>query len=48
MHDHLPKDSQAAFFQQVFMLCEMQANIQRLYIAGEWLGPTIRHCMLPR
>jgi hypothetical protein len=35
VHDRLPKDTRAAFFQQVYMLCEMQANIQRLYIAGE-------------
>ena len=35
VHDHLPKDTQPAFYQLVYMLCEMQANINRLYIAGE-------------
>ena len=36
VHDHLPESRRAAFFQLVYMLCQMQANINRLYIAGEY------------
>lgn len=35
VYDHLPKETQPAFFQSVYMLCQMQSNINRLYIAGK-------------
>ena len=34
VYDGLPTETQPAFFELVYMLCLMQANLNRLYVAG--------------
>lgn len=35
MYHSLPKDTQPAFFEQVYMLCLLQTNLNKLYISAE-------------
>lgn len=34
VYDQLPKETQPAFFQLVYMLCAAQENLNKLHIAG--------------
>lgn len=35
VYDQLPKETQPAFFQLVYMLCAAQENLNKLHIAGQ-------------
>jgi len=34
VYESLPTETKPAFFELVYMLCAMQANLNRLYVAG--------------
>ena len=36
VYDGLPTETKPAFFELVYMLCLMQANLNRLYVAGRF------------